>query len=252
MSSLKPAGDDGLTAEDAEARRGDSECGQPPILVVAALSYELERLNRAGRPGLALLETGEGAANAERYLGEWLEHGDARAVLSIGFAGALSPSLQVGDLVIANGIRDSTQRPDAKLLSAARQVQIDPTVRFGVALSSNSILWRAESKHALASSLGANEIGFVDMESTAIAGVCARRGAPFLIIRSITDLLDEDLPLDFNQYRTSDGRVDPKKVVRAALLKPAAFKGLLDLRKRSRLCADRMAEFVQRLVPLIG
>lgn len=222
---------------------------QAPILVIAALSYELEKLNGAG---LVLLETGEGVVNAERHLEAWLEQGAARAVLSIGFAGALSSSLQVGDLVIANDIRDSKERPDPTLLSAATQVQMDVPVHFGVALTSHEILWQAESKRALARSLGANEIGFVDMESTAIAGVCARGGVPFLIARSITDLLDEDLPLDFNQYRDPDGRVDPKKVVKAALLRPAAFKGLLDLRKRSRICADRMAKFVQRLVPLMG
>ena len=131
-------------------------------------------------------------------------------------------------------------------------MQIEAPVHFGVALTSHEILWRAESKRELANSLGANEIGFVDMESTAVAGVCARSRVPFLIARSITDRLDEDLPLDFNQYRDCDGRVDPKKVVKAALLRPAAFKGLLELRKRSRLCADRMAEFIKLLVPLIS
>ena len=225
---------------------------QAPILVVAALSYELAKLNRAAHHGLVLLETGEGIVNADRHLEAWLERGAARAVLSIGFAGALSPSLQVGDLVIGRQVRDSKGSPDAKLLSAAKRVQIDAPVHFCVALTSHEILWQAESKRALADSLGANEIGFVDMESTAIAGVCARRGVPFLIARSITDRLDEDLPLDLNQYRDCDGRVDPAKVVKAALLRPAAFKGLLELRKRSRLCADRMAEFVELLVPLIS
>jgi len=228
-----------------------SSLEQPPILVVAALGYELEALRRAAYGGLALLETGEGVGNAERRLEEWLDQKAARSVLSIGFAGALSASLQAGDLVIASDIRDSAALPDVRLLSAARLVQMDAPARFGVALTSHEVLWRAESKRALASTLGADEIGFVDMESTAIARVCAKHGAPFLVIRSISDLLDEDLPLDFNKHRDADGRVDPKKVVKAALLKPAAFKGLFELRGRSRLCAERMAEFVERLVPLI-
>ena len=90
------------------------------------------------------------------------------------------------------------------------------------------------------------------MESTAIASVCARRGVPFLIARSITDLLNEDLPLDFNQCRDREGRVNSIKVMKAALLKPGSFSGLLELRKRSELCAERMAEFVRKLTPLIG
>jgi adenosylhomocysteine nucleosidase len=225
---------------------------QTPILVVAALRYELEKLRRAPHPGLVLLETGEGFANAERNLDAWLERGLARAVLSIGFAGALSASLQAGDLVIASEVRDSKASPDASLLSAAEEAQAVVAAQFGIAFSSYEILWKAESKRALASSMGPNEIGFVDMESTAIARVCDRRGVPFLIIRSITDLLNEDLPLDFNQYRDVNGRVDPKAVLRAALLKPAALAGLIELRRRSRFCADRMARFVRRLVPLIS
>jgi adenosylhomocysteine nucleosidase len=223
-----------------------------PILVTAALRYELEKLRRDSHIGLALLETGEGAANAQRHLESWIEQRAPRAVLSIGFAGALSASLQVGDLVIASDILGSSEGPDRKLLAAARQVQIELPLHLGVAVTSNEILWQAESKRALATSLAANDIGFVDMESTAIASVCAKRGVPFLIIRSISDLLDEDLPLDFNQYRNSDGRVVPRKVVNAALLRPSAFKGLFELRKRSRTCADRLAEFVERLVPFIN
>jgi adenosylhomocysteine nucleosidase len=224
---------------------------QTPILVVAALGYELEKLRRAPNTRLVLLETGEGFANAERNLEARLEQGDARAVLSIGFAGALSASLQAGDLVIAREVRDAEASPDASLLSAAEQVQAEFTAQFGIAFTSDEILWKAESKRALASSLGGNEIGFVDMESTAIAKVCTRRGVPFLIVRSITDLLNEDLPLDFNQYRNVDGRVDPKGILRAALLKPATLSGLIELRRRSRFCADRMSQFVRRLVPLI-
>lgn len=224
---------------------------QAPILVVAALRYELEKLHRTTDIGLARLETGEGVANAKQHLDSWLERNAARAVLSIGFAGALSSSLRAGDLVIAEDIRDSRERPDAGLLAAARQVRVELPVHFGVAVTSNQVLWQAESKRALAASLGTSQIGFVDMESTAIAGVCASRGVPLLIIRSISDLLHEDLPLDFNRCRNREDRVDPRKVVTAALLRPASFKGLFELRKRSRLCAERLGEFVESLAALI-
>lgn len=229
-----------------------SSLEQAPILVVAALSYELEKLSRAAHAGLALLETGEGVANAERQLEAWLERRSARAVLSIGFAGALSATLRVGDLVVARSVHGSIAEPDTDLLAAAARVQLDAALHFGVALTSERILWRAAEKSALASSLDPNEIGFVDMESTAIASVCAQRGVPFLITRSISDLLNEDLPLDFNQCRDRDGRVSPAKVMKAALLKPGSFTGLLELRKRSELCAESLAEFVRRLTPLIG
>jgi adenosylhomocysteine nucleosidase len=225
---------------------------ESPILIVAALDRELAPLASKNHPALAFLETGEGIINVERHLEAWLEKCKARTVLSIGFAGALSQSLKAGDLVIAEEVRNASVLPDAKLLTAARRVSTDdPWIHFGVALTSNEILCTAQSKRVLAESL-ADEIGAVDMESTAIARICGRRGLPFLIVRSITDLLDEDLPLDFNQYRNSDGRVDSKKVMKAALLRPGALRGLWQLRKRSQLCAERMAEFVGRLAPLIS
>lgn len=227
-----------------------SSTAQTTILVVAALSRELSKL--ASDPRLTLLETGEGVANAERRLEAWLARQRTGTVLSIGFAGALSPSLEAGDLVVARGVLGSQTAPDATLLAAARRVGMSGRAAvFGVAVTADRILWKAESKRELASSLPNDEIGFVDMESSAIARVCLRQGLPLMIVRSITDLLDEDLPLDFNLYRNCDGRVDSERVMKAALLRPRAISRLIKLRNRSELCAERMAEFVRRLVPLI-
>lgn len=229
-----------------------SSVRESPILVVAALGRELRALSRKPHAELELLETGEGVTNAERSLEAWLEQGSARAVLSIGFAGALSTELQVGDLVVAKTVHGSNAAPDSELLAAAARVRLEGAVHFGTALTSERILWQASEKRALAAALGARDIGFVDMESAAIATVCARRGVPFLIARSVSDLLDEDLPLDFNQCRDQGGRVSSSKVMKAALLRPSSFGGLLELRRRSEICAERMAEFVLEFVRCIG
>jgi adenosylhomocysteine nucleosidase len=217
---------------------------------VAALGLELKPLRRARHPDLALLETGEGVSNAERQLEASLERRTPRAVLSIGLAGALSPTLHAGDLVIAREVRDSNATPDAELVAAATRVQMDSPVHYGTAVTCDRILWQAESKRELARSLAPDETAFVDMESKAIARVCSRHRLPFLILRAISDRLDEDLPLDFNKYRGCDGRVDQKRVAKAALLKPGVWAGLFGLQRRSALCARRLAEFVERLVTL--
>ena len=225
----------------------------PPILVVAALGRELAGLNREAIDGVTLLDTGEGTDNARRILDDWLEHNTARAIVSIGFAGSLSNALQAGDLVIASSIRDAVAQPDKSLLSSAENVQLpEVPIHNGIAITTDEIIWQAESKRALAKTLELNEIGIVDMESTAVAGVCGRHELPFLIVRSITDLLDEDLPLNFNLYRGEDGRVDSARIVKAALLRPRALSGLMELRRRSELCAQRMADFVRVLALLIG
>src|SRR5262249_10120962 len=83
------------TRADAERAR---TCGK--IVVAAALGRELRALKRERRSDLLLVETGEGTINASKAINRALETGP-RAVLGIGFAGALSSSLEVGDVVVA-------------------------------------------------------------------------------------------------------------------------------------------------------
>lgn len=223
-----------------------------PLLVVAALARELAPLVREARADVALIETGEGIRNSERAVRSWLDQRAACAVLGIGFAGALSPSLAVGDLVIARSVRGADRAGESfisspVLLSAAGQVRIEG-MHFGAAITVDEIVGEASAKRRLATLLARDEIGCVDMESSAIARACGERKLPFLIVRSITDLLDEDLPLDFNRCRTVDGRVSAQRVIRAALARPRSFKGLLELKRRSDQCAERLAAFVRQLL----
>jgi adenosylhomocysteine nucleosidase len=227
------------------------ETESTPVLVVAALGREFAPLARQPRAGLALIETGEGPRNASRVLRSWLEKRSARAVINIGFAGSLSPLLQIGDIVVAREARSRTESFDASaspLFQVAGRIQ---NVRPGVAITVDEIICDAKAKRRLAESLPAGEVGWVDMESAAVASVCNSLGVPFLIARSVSDTFDEDLPLDFNRCRTSDGRVSARKVVGALLARPRALRGLIELQRRSETCAEKLAAFITELLPHI-
>lgn len=226
------------------------------LLVVAALGRELAPLRRQPLTDLALMETGEGMRNAGRAIRSWLNRRSARAVLCIGFGGALTGSLRPCDLVIAREVRGADGERESfacsqALLSAAGQVKIEG-LSFGTAITVDEIACEANAKRRLATFLARGEVGCVDTESSAVARACGERGLPFLIVRSITDLLDEDLPVDFNRCRSSDGRVSNQRVIRAALARPQSFRGLLELKRRSDRCAERLAAFVGQLLPLVG
>ncbi|HKP84775.1 MAG TPA: hypothetical protein VJZ26_01685 [Blastocatellia bacterium] len=221
------------------------------ILVVAALKRELAPLSRQPQRGLALIETGEGPRNASRALRSRLERGSARAVINIGLAGSLSPLLRVGDVVIAREVRGENESFDASrspLFQIAERMEI---ARPGIAITVDEIVCEAKSKRRLAASLDAGEVGWVDMESAAIASVCRDLNVPFLIARAISDALDEDLPLDFNRCRNPDGRVSGRKVIQAAIRRPRSFKGLMRLRRRSEVCSEKLAAFMRELLPCI-
>ena len=228
-----------------------TETEPAPVLVVAAISRELAPLERRSHTSLALIETGEGPRNASRVLRSWLDKKNARAVINIGFAGSLSPLLQISDIVIASEVRSRTESFDASASPLFQLAERTGNARSGVAITVDEIVCEAKAKRRLAEGFTANEIGWVDMESAAIASVCNGLSIPFLIVRSISDAFDEDLPLDFNRCRTSDGRVSPRKVVQSLIRRPRAFKGLIELQRRSETCAEKLAMFVSELLPHI-
>lgn len=233
---------------EGEGSAGVTQSASQPLLIVAALKRELAAIARDRNPALALLATGEGPRNAERALRAWLKAQRARAVINVGLAGALSAKLQTGDMVIAREIRGADRLFDASLSplfqTAARLGQI----RIGTAVTVDEIVCNATDKRRLAESVGLNETAWVDMESAAIAAVCDELQIPYLIVRAISDGRDEDLPVDFNRCRDASGRVSSRRVVQAALARPRAFKGLLELKRRADLCAGNLASFIRQLL----
>ena len=220
--------------------------------VIAALRRELSDLRKLARRNLVFLETGVGTDNASKKLTKFLEKTGADFVLGVGMAGALSPSLRVGDLfIVERVIGPSTIVLLPNLCSLAKLVRLNgANIHVGTAVTANEFVCEVNRKRSLAAALKPDQMGCVDMESWAVARVCTERRIPFLIIRCISDLLEEDLPLDFNRCYDSQGDLDALKLVTATLLRPRALKGLWQLRGRSTLCSQRLAWFVDQFLAI--
>ena len=232
----------------------DSRGSEIPLLVAAAMGRELAPLIADGLPGLAFLETGMGVLNARRSLQAHLLRHRARALIGIGFAGALSTSLRVGDLVVAREVWTERQRTELlpeflSLAESARGMGVE--FRFGKLLTVDEIVDKAASKRLLAERFGPEEIACVDMESAALIEVCREHRLPLVIIRCVTDLMTEDLPLDFSRCVRPDGRLSASRVMKAVLSKPGSISGLWDLRQRSGICARHLAALVRKIAPLL-
>ena len=63
------------------------------------------------------------------------------------------------------------------------------------------------------------------------------------IVRTVSDLVDEDLPLDFNLFLRPTGWI---KGMQSLIGRPSCVVGLNRLRKQSRVAADRLTEWFQR------
>ena len=132
---------------------------------------------------------------------------------------------------------DETAR--AGLLVAAQDAGL--VARVGTFVSSETVVCQAEGKRRLQWLTGATGL---DMESAALAAVAQEQGLPMVIVRTVSDLVDEDLPLDFNLFLRPTGWV---KGMQELIGHPSSFAGLNRLRKQSQVAADRLTEWFQFL-----
>ena len=111
--------------------------------------------------------------------------------------------------------------------------------RVGTVVSSRTVVWQAKEKHRLQRLTDATGL---DMESAAVAEMAQERGLPMAIVRTVSDLADEDLPLDFNLFLRPTGWI---KGMQALISSPSSLVGLNRLRKQSRVAADQLTEWFQ-------
>ena len=241
-----------------------------PVVIFAATRWELQAVRRAfatdrvetiagvrchiGRRGdrtYWLIQTGVGPVTAGTVAGKVLKTEAMSLVISTGFACALVPA-QVGDLIIGTAVSSVraeetwTMGDDrvccdegvrARLLAVARDAGL--VARVGTVVSSETVVWQAQEKRLLR---GLTDATGLDMESAAVAAVAQERGLPMVIVRTVSDLVDEDLPLDFNLFLRPTGWI---KGMQAVIGTPSSIEGLNRLRKQSRVAADGLTAWFQ-------
>jgi adenosylhomocysteine nucleosidase len=204
---------------------------------------------RRGRWEVVLAQTGVGPEKAAAVCREVLRAHPVELVVSAGLACALAPA-RIGDLLVGTDVRmvaddravESVKWPCAGgIVTAAVRAaeQAGLPVKAGPFVSAPRILWHAAEKQAMAEMTGA--IG-LDMESAAIAAA-AERAVPFAVIRSVSDLVDETLPVDFNLFVKP---ADWLKGLAACVAAPSCVGGFLRLRRQMRTAAGRMSRFFER------
>jgi adenosylhomocysteine nucleosidase len=204
------------------------------VLVCFAMKEEAGAFGKIAkaRPEVSVLVTGIGQQNAGRAVRDHLASHKPGRVLTCGFAGALVAGLAIGDVVF--------ETDDARLgeeLAAAGAGR----AKFHCA---DRIATTAREKQELHRSTGAE---VVEMESAAINAVCRERGLPCATVRVISDLADEDLPLDFNQLSKPDRSLDYGRLALALAKSPGKIRALRRLQKNSQLAAERLAATLDRV-----
>jgi adenosylhomocysteine nucleosidase len=235
----------------------------PPVLVLTAIREELSPLlRRVARfssdriggqpvyctrwrdPCLIMAATGDGTPRAESRARQLADHFRPTGLLGIGMAGALSPSLSPLDLVASARVRngsDALPPPDSLLLTIACSAGALP----GTLLTVSAPLASASQKRALAeSAMAPGEIAAVDMDSAGWARGAASAGVPFVVVRAISDAIDDELPEYLPRCVGPEGGIRRTAVLARAVARPATIPNLVRLRRRAAACGEKLADFV--------
>lgn len=196
---------------------------------------------------IAVIESGAGATLATRGTDALIDGHKPQWVLSVGFSGALQTHLKAGDLVVANSIVDV----QGKGLSVDVQMQSSPTdgLYVGKFLNSDQIVRTVAEKKRLGEETGAIA---VDMESLAVARVCAARQVRFMSVRVISDDLSKDLPPEVLTVFGSTGYLRAGAVLSALWKRPSSWSELWKLREQSIQSASRLGLFLRNVVERLG
>jgi nucleoside phosphorylase len=177
-----------------------------------------------GKRRITLLKSGMGARGFPTWLVNHLSLNEYDAVIIVGFAGGLNPSLKSGDAVIydfchqENIDHASSIACDPKLseLIFAILQKSKPKSIYGSGVTVSRVVTGAREKIALG--LQYNALA-ADMESYGVIAVCAEAQMPAAVIRIISDGAEADLP-DFNYAIGSDGQINTWKMAATMLRTP--------------------------------
>lgn len=151
---------------------------------------------------------GIGKVNAAGTVQELISVFKVSAVVNSGIAGALAEDLKPGDIILATGLvyhdfdlAYFTQLPsplptDSRLVELAGRAA-GGRVMKGLITSGDSFINSSAMKDDISSRTGALA---VDMESAAVAQVALLNEVPCLIIRSISDMADDDADETYDNF----------------------------------------------------
>jgi adenosylhomocysteine nucleosidase len=200
-----------------------------------------------------LMETGVGAERTRVAL-DWMlgrpELGGLpyrpKLVLSAGFAGALTERLLVGDLVLATEVCDLDGNSWPTTWPGELRGEWRPPLHRGRLLTAARIVSDPQQKRDLGRG---HDALAVDMESAAVARLCAKAGVPFGCLRAISD--DVATPLSPRLAALlSGGRASPLRLAAALARGPGLARELWRLARHTRLAAEQLGKALGELLTL--
>jgi adenosylhomocysteine nucleosidase len=153
-------------------------------------------------------------------------------ILSVGFAGALDPTLKVGDIFAPSRVLDARDGSRAEIAGG-----------HGVLVSASAVVGM-EAKKKLAESYGAQA---VDMEAAAVARGAQARGVSFMAVKAISDESDFHMPA-MDRFIDERGQFKTGRFAIFSALRPWLWPRVIQLAKNGAKASRALCAELQRYI----
>lgn len=161
-----------------------------------------------------------------------IEHFGAKKLLFSGVAGAISPALKVGDLIVATKLAQHDLdisafghpfgyvpggsvfiETDKEMLQISKEVakSMGKNVQEGVIATGDQFVANEERKNWIGATFHADAL---EMEGGSVAVVCNALNIPFFILRAISDAADMDASFSFDEFLITSAKESAEFVMK--------------------------------------
>ncbi len=192
---------------------------------------------------LALATVGIGGQRSREMVTLLREKCKPEALVCMGYAGGASSQARAGDLVLYTEARrqDSSLTCSQGLLEKARKTLDDAGLAYreGPGATVSEPISDPEAKRLIGEQLGVEAI---DMESYPVVEAAAVFDLPVLVVRAITDTVDQRLP-NFASILDSTGQVSTCRALTYAATHPLNIYPMVRLSRSSKIASGNLAIF---------
>ena len=204
---------------------------------------------------IVLVRTGVGRKRAQNATQQVIDKFNPEVIISMGYAGALTEGLNVGDMFVASTIlspesdSNSFEMDDPKNLKWLELAKKTPPpenvkLKIGRLITVDMVVHTPKAKKELGSRFRAEA---VEMETLEIALLARVNKIAFISIRGISDAVNHEL-IDCSSFLGSDGELSKLRAGWYVLTHPKSLKNAISLRSHAQIASQNLTDFISKLI----
>ena len=207
----------------------------------------LEHAGQLGGRRVVIAEGGSGAGQAVTATEDIIQMHQPRWVIAAGFATALSATLEHEHLLMADPVMDQAgNRLELGTRWDEVAIEREKELHLGSLLSLEQVAHTPRERRHLARSHGALAL---DIESIGVARACRAQQVPCMVVRVITETLDEEFPSEVTtliQQNTTAGKLGA--FTGAMFGRFSSVKDIWQLKDRAYRASDRLGRYLASVI----